>query len=207
MRHKHLALMNVGAPYVCDWPKNHHSHIGIVYKSFAKTVRLVEWFLEIKLPVFQALKVAPRITDIHEIIVEASTMDWPGPLPRSVIEAFINAFPMLCDAAEEINWRVDSCPCHEISPLTIKHVFFFAFRSQRWADWTITLVSWTSCGSPIVLLTLRTLQTLSMALTLLIATHTTSKSNCLPLCVGCSQTDPSSLTVALAYVDTNKELF
>ena len=87
-------------------------------------MRLVEWFLEKRLPVFQALKVAPKITDIHEIIAEAFAVDWPGPLPRPVIEAFIDAFPMLCDVAEEINWRVDSCPCHEISPLTIKHVFF-----------------------------------------------------------------------------------
>jgi len=82
----------------------------------------VEWFLEKKLPKFQAkfqaLKVAPKITDIHEIIAEASTMDWSGPLPLPVIEAFIDAFAMLCEAAEEINWRVDSCPCHEISPLT-----------------------------------------------------------------------------------------
>jgi hypothetical protein len=83
----------------------------------------VEWFLEKKLPEFQALQVAPNITDIHEIITEASTMDWSGPLTLPVIEAFINAFLMLCDAAEEINWRVDSCPCQEILPITTTHVF------------------------------------------------------------------------------------
>ena len=110
--------------YVCDWSEKHHSDIEIVYKNFVKTVRLVEWFLEKKLPEFQALKVAPNITDIHEIITEASTMDWSGPLSLPVVEAFINAFSMLCDTAEEINWRVDSCPCQEISPITTTHVFF-----------------------------------------------------------------------------------
>ena len=126
MRHKHLALVNVSAPHVCDWSEKHHSHTGIVYKNFVQTVRLVEWFLEKKLPEFQAIKVAPNITDIHEIIAEAYTMDWSGPLSPPVIEAFIDAFPMLCDAAEEINWRVDSCPCQDISPITTKHVFFFS---------------------------------------------------------------------------------
>ena len=124
MRHKHLALVNVSAPHVCDWSENHHSHTGIVYQNFVQTVRLVEWFLEKKLPEFQALEVAPNITDIHEIIAEASTMDWSGPLSLPAIEAFIDAFPMLCDAAEEINWSVDSCPCQDISPITTKHVFF-----------------------------------------------------------------------------------
>ena len=87
-------------------------------------MRFVEWYLEKKLPEFQALNVAPNITDIHEIITEASTMDWSGPLSLPVIEAFIDAFSMLCDTAEEINWRVDSCPCQEISPITTTHVFF-----------------------------------------------------------------------------------
>lgn len=130
MRHKHLALVNVSAPHVCDWSEKHHSHTGIVYKNFVQTVRLVEWFLEKKLPEFQAIKVAPNITDIHEIIAEAYTMDWSGPLSPPVIEAFIEAFPMLCDAAEEINWRVDSCPCQDISPITTKHVFFFHFLAS-----------------------------------------------------------------------------
>ena len=127
MRHKHLALVNVSVPHVCDRSEKHRSHTGIVYKNFVKTVRLVEWFLEKKLPEFQAIKVAPKIADIHEILAEASTMDWSGPLSPPVIEAFIDAFPMLCDAAEEINWRVDSCPCQEISPITTKHVLFFYF--------------------------------------------------------------------------------
>ena len=87
-------------------------------------MRFVEWFLEKKLPEFQALEVAPNITDIQEIITEASTMDWSGPLSLPVIEAFVDAFSMLCDTAEEINWRVDSCPCQEISPITTTHVFF-----------------------------------------------------------------------------------
>jgi len=126
MRHKHLALVNVSTSHVSDWSGKHHSHTGIVYKNFVKTVRLVEWFLEKKLPEFQALKVAPKITDIHKIIAETSTMDCLGPLPLPVIEAFIEAFPMLCEAAEEINWRVDSCPCHKISPITTKHVFFYS---------------------------------------------------------------------------------
>ena len=88
-------------------------------------MRFVEWFVKEKLQQFQAHGATPTIPEIREIInaVFAGTTDWQGPLPLSVAEAFINAFSMLCDTAEEINWSVDSCP-QEISPITTTHVLF-----------------------------------------------------------------------------------
>jgi len=95
----------------------------VVQKNFVKTVRLVEWFLRLKLPEFQALNVVPSIADLHQIVVEASTTDWSGLLPIPVIKAFIDAFLMLLGASEGLNWRVESCPCQKISPITTKLVF------------------------------------------------------------------------------------
>ena len=100
--------------YASDW---------VVQKNFVKTVRLVEWFLRLKLPEFQALNAVPSIADLHEIVVEASTTDWSGLLPIPVIDAFIDAFLMLLDASEVLNWRVESCQCGKISPITTKLVY------------------------------------------------------------------------------------
>jgi len=87
----------------------------------------VEWFLQRKLPDFQATKVVPTIQDMHEILVAPSTgtVDWSGPpLPFPVIEAVADAFLMLLDAAEDLDWKVDSCPCQDLEPITTKLVSF-----------------------------------------------------------------------------------
>lgn len=99
------------------------------------TVRLVEWFLQTKLPEFQNLQATPSIEDLGELFGDTFTMDgWSGPLPTPVIEAFIEAFPMLLDASEELNWDVLSCPCQEISPLTTKYVFLSLFQVVMGSD-------------------------------------------------------------------------
>jgi hypothetical protein len=93
----------------------------------------VEWFLQRKLPEFQATKVAPTIEDLLEILVAPSTgtMDWPGlPLPVPVIKAFVDAFLMLLDAAEELNWQINTCPSQDLSPITTKFVFFLSLSSH-----------------------------------------------------------------------------
>ena len=81
--------------------------------------------------------------DLHEILVAPSTgtMDWPGlPLPFPVIEAVADAFLMLLDAAEDLDWQVDSCPCQELEPITTKLVFFSVF-SVAVTDWDCRLFS------------------------------------------------------------------
>ncbi len=84
----------------------------------------MEGFLRLKLPQFQVQKVAPRIADLLDIVrVGAPTTDWPGTLPNPVLKAFIDAFPMLLDAAEELNWQVDNCAYNKILPITTKLVF------------------------------------------------------------------------------------
>jgi len=114
----------------------------VVYKNFVKTVRLVEWFLQRKLPEFQATKVAPTIRDLRESLATppTDTVDWSGPpLPFPVIEAVADAFFMLLDAAEDLDWQVNSCPCQDLKPITTKLVFFSVF--SRVTDWDCRLLS------------------------------------------------------------------
>jgi hypothetical protein len=115
----------------------------VVYKNFVNTVRLVEWFLQRKLPEFQATKVVPTIQDLREILVAPSTgtVDWSGPpLPLAVIEAVADAFVMLLDAAEDLDWQVDSCPCQDLEPITTKLVFFSPL-SVAVTDWDSRIFS------------------------------------------------------------------
>jgi hypothetical protein len=115
----------------------------VVYQNFVKTVRLVEWFLQRKLPEFQATNVVPTIQDLREILVapSAGTADWSGPpLPFPVIEAVADAFVMLLDAAEDLDWQVDSCPCQDLEPITTKLVFFSLFLVAA-IDWDSRIFS------------------------------------------------------------------
>jgi hypothetical protein len=151
--------------------------IVLVYQNFVQTVRLVEWFLQTKLPEFQATGVAPTIQDLKEILVAPSTgtMDWPGPpVPVPVIHAFVHAFRMLLHVAGELNWQIDTCPSQDLSPLTTKFVFFCLLSLPIRGDGLIGLpgvsVSWMPSGNTIALPTPRTLP---MALRLMTTTCTT----------------------------------
>jgi hypothetical protein len=117
----------------------------VVYKNFVKTVRLVEWFLQRKLPEFQATKVVPTMQDLREILVAPSTgtVDWSEPpLPFPVIEAVADAFLMLLDAAEDLDWQVDSCPSQDLEPITTKLVFFslFSVAATDWDSWLFSFM-------------------------------------------------------------------
>jgi hypothetical protein len=89
-----------------------------------------------QLPDFQAAKAIPTNKYRHE-------MGWLG-LPSKV---FANAFLLLLDTAEGLEWQPDSCPSQDLEKITTKLVVFSLFAVAV-TDWDSRLpVSWTSSGS------------------------------------------------------------
>ena len=114
------------SPPVPDSPgKPTHASDRVVYQNFVQTVRLVEWFIQKKLPEVQTRKLARSKVDLREVVADASTTMtyFSGLLPDAVIDAFADAFTLLNDIAEELDWSIDSCGGQEISPITTKLVF------------------------------------------------------------------------------------
>ena len=101
MRHKHPAMVTVSEPRIRDWfILLTHNMYWAVQKNFVRTVRAVEWLIEVDVSGCPALEGTPNAESLVERLTQTFAMDTPGLFTPPVIEALKASFPTLLYIAQ-----------------------------------------------------------------------------------------------------------
>ena len=124
MRLKHLVLMTVSEPHICDWFELlTHNLDWAVEKNFVKTVRAVEWLIGVDVPGCAALGGMPNTENLCDRLTQASALNTSGLFTPPVVDALTASLPMLLSIAQELEWTIDFTVCQRRLPIVTKFIF------------------------------------------------------------------------------------